>query len=152
MWSSTGYNAGGWAGSILNTFLNARLYEAMPAQTKRILKQVTVQSSVGNMSKEISTSECYITIPSIIELSNASTYNVEPYINEMAITSGKTISYMTSSAARKRAFADGGYAQYYTRSPNAQYEKYVYTIDANGDVDGYEYPNYNFGVLIEISF
>ena len=151
-WGSTGYSTGGWANSALNKFLNTRLYNAMPTQTKALLKQVTVQSSIGDGSKDISTSECYITIPSIIELNNSSSYNIEPYISEMAIASGKTISYMTSNTNRQRAYDGEDYAQYWTRSPNASYSRYVYSIDSGGYPDGYEYPSYSYGVLIEISF
>ena len=128
------------------------LYNAMPDKTKLLLKQVTVQSSIGDNLTDISTSECYITIPSIIEISNSSTYNVEPYISEMAIVSGKTISYMTSNDRRKRAYDGGDYYEYWLRSPNASYSRYVYTVDGTGYVDGYEYPDYTRGVLIEVSF
>lgn len=151
-YNNTRTSTGGWANSDLNKFLNSRLYNAMPDKTKLLLKQVTVQSSIGDSSKDISTSECYITIPSVIEVSNSSTYNVEPYISEMAIASGKTISYMTSDANRKRAYDGGDYYEYWLRSPNASYPTYIYTVESSGYVDGWEYPNYTRGVLIEISF
>lgn len=151
-WNNTRTNTGGWAKSTLNSFLNNRLYNAMPMQTKAVLKKVTVQSSVGDGLSDISSSECYITIPSIIEVSNSSSYNKEPYISEMAIASGKTISYMTSRDNRKRAYDGGDYAEYWLRSPDVSYSRYIWTIDAYGDVSGYEYPDYSHGVLIEISF
>ena len=154
MYNATRTTAGGWAASTLNKFLNSRVYNAVPPQTQLILKQVTVQSSAGSGSSEISTSECYITIPAIIEISNSSSYNVEPYISEMAIASGKTISYMTSNAARIRKYDGGDAVQYWLRSPNvnAGYTNYIYSVDSTGYVDGYEYANYNYGVLLEISF
>ena len=151
-YNNTRTTTGGWASSDLNKFLNSRLYDAMPDKTKLLLKQVTVQSSIGDSSKDISTSECYITIPSVIEISNSSTYNIEPYISEMAIASGKTISYMTSNDSRKRAYADGDYTYYWLRSPSVLYTRYVFTVDSTGYVSQYEYPDYSRGVLIEISF
>lgn len=138
-------NVGGWANSNLNKFLNNRLYKSMSDQMKLLVKQVTVVSSIGNKSSETSTSECYIAIPALIEVSNT---NEEPYVSE-----GTTISYMTSSEERKRAYVDGDYAQYWLRSPNTYNAKYIWTIDANGDTQGYVNPSYNkHGVLIEISF
>ena len=150
--NSSSSNTGGWAESPLNKFLNDRLYEAMPQQTKLVLKKVTVQSSIGDLSSDISSSECYITLPAVIEMSSSTTYNIEPYISEMAITSGKTISYMTSNEARKRAYDEGDYTYYWLRSPVHSYSRYVYSIDSTGYVDGYRNPTSKYGVVIEISF
>lgn len=155
-WNLTSTNTGGWAASHLNRFLNSRLYNAIPVQTKSLLKKVTVQSSNGNGSNDISKSECYITIPAAIELTSSSTFTAVPYINEMAISSGKTISYMTSDAMRRRAYADGTYSYYWTRSPNmySSYTTRVCYVDSSGYVNYYSsgYASNNHGVLIEISF
>ena len=146
-YNTSNTNAGGWATSALNTFLNGRMYNAMPDQMKLLLKKVTVSSSIGQQSKEISTSDCYITIPAVIEVSNEQAYNVDPYINE-----GSTISYMISDAMRKRAYDGGEYAPYWLRSPNADYSNnYVFRVDANGSVSGFSIASNKFGVLIEIS-
>ena len=145
VYNSTDTNVGGWENSTLNNFLNTRLYESMSDQMKLLIKQVTVASSIGNKSTEISTSECYVTIPALIEVSNT---DEEPYVSE-----GTTISYMTGSEVRKRAYVDGDYAQYWLRSPNTYNAKYIWTVDSNGDLQGYVNPSYNkHGVLIEISF
>ena len=151
-YNNTRTNTGGWTNSDLNKFLNSRLYDAMPSNIKTLIKQVTVQSSVGDMLKDITKSECYITIPSVIEVSSNSSYNKDPYVGEMAITDGKTISYLKSNDDRKRAYDGGDYYEYWLRSPNIDYNRYVFTVDNTGYVDGYEYPDYTRGVLIEISF
>ena len=146
-WNDTGTNVGGWAESSLNAFLNDRLYKAFPIQIKSLIKQVSVASSAGGQSNEIITSDCYIAIPSVIELCNENTVNVDPYIYE-----GSTISYMISNEVRKKAFADGVYASYWTRSPNISYSNsYVYQIDVNGAIYGFGTPKTLSGVLIEIS-
>ena len=146
--NTTNTNAGGWADAYLNEFLNTRMYESMPCQIKAILQQVSVASSVGKQSTEISNSDCYLAIPAIIELSNESAYNKEPYVYE-----GTTISYMTSTDARKRAYLDGTYASYFTRSPNAGYSAaYIWQINASGEPYGFTGANNNAGVLLEISF
>lgn len=146
-WNDHGTNEGGWAEATLNQYLNGRLYNAFPPQMKLLLKQVTVQSSVGKQSKDLSASECYIAIPSVIELSNENEVNVDPYIYE-----GSTISYMTSDEARKRAFRDGVYSLYWTRSPNIGYSSsYIYQVDDKGKIYGFGTPKSTAGILIEIS-
>lgn len=151
-YNNTRTNVGGWASSDLNTFLNLRLYDAIPNNIKQILKKVTVPSSAGDMSYDTINSECYITIPSVIEVSSNSSYNKEPYVSEMAITNGKTISYLKSDEDRIRSYDGGDPAAYWLRSPNVESTRYVFTVDSPGYVDGYEYPDYTRGVLIEISF
>lgn len=147
-YNTSNTSVGGWASSPLNAFLNSRFYNAMPTQIKSLVKKVTVWSSIGNMSTEVSSSECYVAIPAIIELSNETEVNKEPYTNE-----GTTISYMTSNDMRKRAYVDGDYDNYWTRSPNVGYATYIYQIKSDGGVSGYNLANENgVGVLIEISF
>lgn len=154
-YNSTNTTEGGWATSQLNAVLNSRFYESIPTQTRMLIKQVTVPSSAGAGSMNITTSECYITVPAAIELNRSSAWLEEPYINEMAITSGKTISYMVADSDRKRTFADGSTVSYYwTRSPSADYTTRICVVDNNGYVYYYSYgtPTNSYGVLIEISF
>ena len=153
--NATSTTHGGWASSQLNAILNSRLYESIPTQTKSLLKQVTVPSSAGAGSSNIVTSECYIYVPAAIELSSASQWTEEPYINEMAVTSGKTISYMVNDSDRKRTYADGSTASYYwTRSPSMDYTTRICVVDNDGYIYYYSYgtPTSSYGVLIEISF
>ena len=105
-------NVGGWAASELNEFLNTRLYNAMPSQIKSLIKQVEVKSSVGNSSKDVGSSNCYIMIPSVFEL-DSNGYNSSPYNAE-----GSAISYMINSSVRQRAYNDEMQSvEYWTRSP-----------------------------------
>jgi hypothetical protein len=144
-WNPTNTNAGGWASSTLNISLNTRLYNAMPTQIKELLKKVIVHSSVGKMSTELSSSDCYITIPAVIEVDP--TMSFEPYNSE-----GTSISYMNTNESRKRAFDGGDYNGYWLRSPNINYENYIYRIDENGQTQGITNATSSLGVLIEISF
>ena len=149
-WNASNTNAGGWASSELNASLNNRLYNAMPTQIKALLKQVIVHSSVGQMSTELSSSDCYITIPALIEVDPTQTS--EPYNSE-----GTSISYLTNNDSRKRAFDGGDYNDYWLRSPS-HYSNYVWRVGdgKNNDTLGGTYPvtspNTELGVLIEISF
>ena len=93
-------NAGGWATAKLNQFLNNRLYNAIPIAYKQLIKQARINSSVGNQSMDISTSDCYIHIPSVYELDPSMT--TEPYIYE-----GTPITYFTTNESRICTY-DGG--------------------------------------------
>ena len=144
-WNATNINTGGWASSALNASLNERLYNAMPTQIRALLKNVIVYSSIGQMSSELSSSNCYITIPAAIEVD--STMSSEPYNSE-----GTAISYLSTNDSRKRAFDGGDYSAYWTRSPNVGYAIYIYRVDENGQLQGITNATSNLGVLIEISF
>ena len=145
---STGYNCA-WAVSTLNSFLNTRFYNSMSDQIKSLLKQVTVKSSIGSMSTDISSSECYITIPALAEVSDDSPANTEPYISEIAPAS--IISYMLDEEDRKRAYDGGDYASYWLRSPNAT-SNWMYTVNEDGVPYGFSPMSGKAGILIEISF
>ncbi len=144
-WNSSTTNAGGFANSELNKSLNTRLYNAMPTQIKQLLKRVVVYSSIGQMSSELSSSNCYITIPALIELDPTQTS--EPYNSE-----GTSISYLSTNTSRKRTFDGGDYNAYWTRSPNVGYASYVWRVDENGQTQGITNATTSLGVLIELSF
>ena len=143
-WNTSNTNAGGWANSALNKSLNTRLYNAMPTQIKSLLKQVIVYSSVGKQSSELSSSDCYITIPALVEVDPTRTS--EPYNSE-----GTSISYMNTNSSRKRAFDGGDYDEYWLRSPNVDYANYIWRVDTNGQTQGIDNASTKHGVLIEIS-
>lgn len=148
--NNTSANAGGFAATSLNLFLNKRFYNAIPVQWKQLIKQCKVSSSAGDKSRDIVTANCYITIPAIIELD--SSFNYEPYNYE-----GDPITYITSDSARIRRTPEGKAGSYWTRSPNVEYSNYYMSISgedsysSGGSVNGYTYANYAQYVLIELS-
>lgn len=144
-WNMSNTNVGGWADSELNNSLNTRLYNAVPSQIKELLKRVIVYSSVGQMSTELSSSDCYITIPALIEVD--STQTSEPYNSE-----GTPIAYLNTNDSRKRALDGGDYSAYWTRSPNVGYANYIWRVDESGQTQGITNATSSLGVLIEISF
>ncbi len=144
-WNISNSNAGGWAESELNNALNTRLYNAMPTQIRELLKKVIVHSSIGQMSTELSSSDCYITIPALIEVDPTQTS--EPYNSE-----GTSISYLSTNDSRKRAFDGGDYNEYWLRTPNVGYSTYIWRVDTNGQTQGITNATTSLGVLIEISF
>ena len=144
-WGASNSNIGGWAESTLNKTLNSRLYNALPRQIRAIIKQVEIPSSIGGKSTEVTTSDCYIAIPSVIEVDPTMTN--EPYINE-----GTPISYLSTNSSRMRINDRGEYARYFLRSPNVTSDSYVYRVNPDGSMYGFVIPYYTAGILVEISF
>lgn len=137
-------NTEGWAACKLNARLNSRLYNALPIQWKQLIKQVQVSSSIGDKSTEISTSDCYITIPAVIEVEPSMTN--EPYVYE-----GSTIPYFNTNQSRICTYDDGTPGSYWLRSPNASYSSYFYRVDPSGALYGYYYA-YDANGAVRIMF
>lgn len=137
-------NEGGWATTSLNTFLNTRLYEAFPVEYRQLLKQVRISSSIGNQSNDISTSDCYIHIPSAYEVDP--TMTSEPYIYE-----GTPITYLTTNESRICSYDGGNSHPYWLRSPNISYSTYYYRVENTGTLSGYYYPYNEDGIRIMFS-
>jgi len=120
-----GSNDGGWGGCSLNTYLNTRVYNAIPDVWKQLVKKVQIKTSAGNKSTEIVNTDCYITIPSIHEL--VSSMSNDPYGSE-----GTPIDYFVNPADRICYDENGVAVDYWTRSPNVGYTSYNYYISATG--------------------
>ena len=118
-------NEGGWASYALNKYLNNRVYNALPDKWKQLIKQVKVKSSIGKQSLTVSSSDCYIFIPSIAELVPSMTQ--EPYASE-----GTIISHFSSNASRICYNPNGAAVQYWTRSPSLGWNNYVFRITDTG--------------------
>lgn len=140
-------NEGGWATSSLNTYLNSRIYKAFPMKWKQLMKQVKVKSSVGNKSTDVTSSDCYIYIPSIYELDLR--MSSEPYYSEVYPAS--TIDYFINDQTRICYGNDGTAITYWTRSPNVSYDYGIYSISADGSNYGYNYPSASHCVRIMFS-
>lgn len=135
-------NNGGWAKpTTLNTYLNSRLYKALPIGWRQLIKKVQIPGSIGGGKTDIATSDCYFAVPSIIEV--YPTQNYEPYIYE-----GTGISFMTTNDSRKCKDQNGVYQVYWTRSPFVynNYSSYYIAINADGDMSNYETPNTSYSV------
>ena len=150
VWNQSNTNDGGWAESSLNKSLNTRLYNAMPTQIKLLLKRVIVYSSdgIGDSDPyytEVTSSNCYITIPALIEVDPTRTS--EPYNSE-----GTSISYMSTNDSRKRAFDGGDYNAYWLRTPTVGYANYIWRVEAGGNTESITNAQTSLGVLIELSF
>ena len=138
-------NSGGWAKpATLNTYLNNRLYKAMPIGWRQLIQKVRVPGNIGGQSTEIAYANCYFYVPSVIELD--STVTNEPYIYE-----GSAIDFITTNDTRRRKTPDGTIAAYWTRSPNREYSGYYNAVNTSGNIYGYYYPTDKNYVLVEFS-
>lgn len=124
---------GGYAASDIKVYLDDRIYAAMPIQWKQLLKEVIVSSTAGNKSTSIVGANCHIFIPSVAEVYPG---RMEPYTSE-----GTMIAHMTNTDERICTDFNGIAVEYWTRSPNASYENYIYTIEASGSMDAYNLPS-----------
>ncbi len=144
MLGNSSNNAGGWATSSLNLFLNNRFYNSLPYDWRKVIRQVKVPSTIGNKSHETSTSNCFVAIPSVSELD--ASMNYEPYDAE-----GSPIPFILSEADRMRKHANGVADEYFTRSPNIEYTTYFMYITKDGRSNGFAYAYSERGVLLELS-
>lgn len=140
-------NAGGWADSTLNTWLNTRMVKAISPLWKALIKPVKVYSSVGNKSNDTSVSNCRFYVPSLYEVDPTATS--EPYISE----TNAPIAYFTDDDTRKKANSSTPteYKSYWTRSPNATVANWLYTVNESGATYGFSYPGQNSGILLMFS-
>lgn len=88
-------NAGGWAESEMRTFLNTRLFEALPYKWQAVIKQVSVKSSAGGTSYSITTSNDKLYLAANREVGGST---ASPYVDEVDVTS--TISFFTNDRKR----------------------------------------------------
>ncbi len=106
----TAVNAGGWDASLMRTFVNTMIFNALPIKWRAMLKKVKINASAGNQSTEILVSEDYIYLASYTEVSGSTG---TPYVNE-----GSFISWFVNNASRVK-FRDKIIqedATYYTNS------------------------------------
>mgnify|MGYP005972190379 FL=1 len=90
------------------------------------------------------TADSYFYLPSVAELFPSQ--NVEPYIYE-----GTAISFMTDNASRICNDENGNPAAYWTRSPNAQYGSYFWSVTVTGEYYGFTPANNAQGIRLMFS-
>ncbi|MDO5546945.1 MAG: DUF6273 domain-containing protein [Eubacteriales bacterium] len=106
--NSQNVNEGGWNDSLMRTFVNERVYDALPTVWKAMIKTVRVPTSAGSQSSEIVYAYDNIYLESYTALFNNTS---EPYVNESSY-----ISWYTSDIrrAKYRGFIIPDDASYYT--------------------------------------
>lgn len=142
--SGSSTNTGGYAKCTLPAYLNTRVLDGLDIQWKQLVKKVKINSSVGDKSTEVSSSDNYFHIPSVYEVEPQ--MNTEPYVYE-----GSSIQYLTTNESRICRTSDGNATSYWTRSPNYQYNGYYFRVEENGSVSGYYYPYEQNGIRLMYS-
>ena len=108
--NDTNVNAGGWDASLMRTFCNGRIFDALPTVWQSMIKTVKVSASAGNQSTEVLVSEDKVYLESISALTN----------NKDSIypSEGSYITWFTSNMVRAkfRGVIIPDDATYYTSS------------------------------------
>lgn len=146
--TGTGNNTGGWAAMELNSWLNTRFYNGLPLGMKQLIKKVTVYSTAGNLSTELSSSDGYIYIPAVADVNSSANSTL---MSEIEQTNATTITYMGNKADRVRIDHTDTAVDYWTRSPNLTNKSYFQFVEADGDVGTVKGMYENLGVVIMFS-
>lgn len=131
--NSSNTNVGGWEATAMRTFLNDKVFPALPQQWRAMIKTVETLSSIGNTSAEIATSEDNIFLFSQAEV-GFNTKDV-PYCNEVdADAEEVTFSIFTDNASRikKRYNGTGEAVTWWLRSPNSSYSAHFCHVGTGG--------------------
>lgn len=92
--NTSNITTGGWESSYMRQWIQNRVYPAFPEVWKQIFQKVQVNATAGDMSYDIVTSEDYIYIPCVTEMSGSTT---DPWIYE-----GNYITWFTSNSLRAK--------------------------------------------------
>ena len=128
--NETATNVGGWAATGIRSWLNTRVFNALPIEVQQLILTVYVQSSSGDKSSDMvdPPAEDKIWIPSCKEMGfNVST---APYSNE----SDATFTVFTNDASRikKLNFGSGAASVWWLRSPHTGNSNVFYYVTASG--------------------
>lgn len=134
--NSTGTNAGGWAAMELCSWLQNRIFPAMPTLYQKIACQVNVNSTAGNQSKELVAAPVYLFQPSLQEMGAHGNNS-----NYMGDSMG-TINVYTDNASRIKALANnaGSSNAYWLRTCTPNDSTKMSTIGSDG-TNTYVYSN-----------
>lgn len=87
-------NVGGWNSSLMRTFCNSRMKEALPTVWQSMLKKVKINATAGNQSSEMLVSEDWVYLASVTEVGGSSS---SPYTDE-----GESMGWFTSNVRRAK--------------------------------------------------
>lgn len=142
--NSTSTNKGGWGASALRTWLNSKIYPAIPDQWRYIMEKVSVKSNNGGSAgenAEITSTDDYLWIPCQYDMFGTTN---APYTLE---TDGERFNLFTDNNSRIKKFNNGnGSANlWWLRSPGASNSANFYHVDGNG-ISGSYAASGSFGV------
>ena len=145
-------NAGGWPSCTARTYLNEKVFPALPRQWQTMIQKVLVSSSKGGTSADIVTAEDYLFLFSEAEVGKNMT--AVPYSNEVDPDAEQVaFSIFTNDASRiKKTYNGTGTAvNWWLRSPDPSGStnfRYVFNNGfTNGSNAGFAY-SLSFGFCI----
>ena len=131
--NSSNVNKGGWASSLMRTYLNETIFPELPRWCKALFKQVQVMSSTGETAATISTSNDKLFLLSQAEVGFDTA--AVPYKNEVdAGAENVTFPVFTDNNSRiKKTYNGTGSAAYWwLRSPLASSSTYFCSVGNGG--------------------
>ena len=126
-------NVGGWEATAMRTFLNDKVFPALPQQWRAMIKTVETLSSAGNTSADIVTAEDNLFLFSQAEVGFNTT--AVPYCNEVDADAEEiTFSIFTDAASRikKRYNGTGEAVNWWLRSPYSSNSTTFCFVHTNG--------------------
>jgi len=144
--------AGGWAESYLNSYLNTRVYNALPTQLKQIVKEVSYPCLAGEKSEEVITTTSKILIPAVVDMFENCSDVYKKELNTRSTNKGMT--GMANASDRIFYYPDGTTGEYWLRTPfvTGTYKNRVNTVTDTGNMYTSGRASYNaYGVSIIIN-
>lgn len=132
--NSANSNAGGWKAMPFRTWLNARIFNALPTTWQQLILTVYVHSNTGYQATGLvdPPAEDKIWIPSVKEIGSQTT--TSPY----SLESDATFTVFTNDTSRikKLNFGTGAATYWWLRSPYTGYANYFWIVNSNGGANG----------------
>lgn len=142
--NSTNTNVGGWKAAPMRTWLNNRIFAALPVEWQELVVTVKVHSSAGNKSSALVNppAEDKIWIPSMKEMNQS--VSTSPY----SLEAEAPFTVFTNDASRIKKLNGGAGAAsaWWLRSPFTGITTAFYGITASGSNDSTSYALYSYGV------
>ena len=96
--NTTNTNEGGWDESLMRTFLNTRVYNAIPLEYQFLIKPVEINAIAGSQSTEVVTSLDKIYLQSTWEVGNTSA----SYASEIGTSSSNKVPWLSTNPQRTK--------------------------------------------------
>ena len=144
--------AGGWAESYLNSYLNARVYNALPIQLKQIVKEVSYPCLAGEKSEEVITATSKILIPAVVDMFESCSDVYKKELNTRSTNKG--MPGMANVSDRIFYYPDGTTGEYWLRTPcvTGTYKNRANTVTDTGNMYSNGRTSYSaYGVSIIIN-
>lgn len=140
---SSGSYSTSWENSLMNPYLNEKVYYGFPVQWRALLKKCIVKSAEGRTSTNIITSNSYVTIPAAADMgaqdSSGTSLTSNQYSEEILPAVG-CLDVFTNTDSRIIYDEKGNAVAYWLRTPCSKGNSWQYSIDKTGAIYSYQSP------------